>query len=90
MGHVEPIGGRYFDSFSWSLYITAKSHDCNEVLDPDYTPSTEDKELFEIKQVFMFSVFNTHLLTDMAKTILWKHAHNTDAQAVWRNFQNHI
>ena len=52
---------RYFDLFSRSLYITAKSHDCDEVLGPDYKPSTEDKELFENKQVFMFSAFNTHL-----------------------------
>ena len=26
---------RYFDSFSRSLYITAKSHECEDVLDPD-------------------------------------------------------
>ena len=61
---------RYFDSFNRSLYITAKSEDCNEVLDPDYTPSTGDKELFQNEQVFMSSVFNTHLLTDMGKTIV--------------------
>ena len=29
---------RYFDSFSRSLYITAKSHECEDVLDPEYTP----------------------------------------------------
>ena len=28
----------YFDSFSRSLYVTAKSHECDEVLDPEYTP----------------------------------------------------
>ena len=43
---------RYFDSSS--SYVTAKSPDCDEILDPDYKPSTEDKELFENKQVFMF------------------------------------
>ena len=47
---------RYFDSFSRSLYITAKSHECKEVLDPEYTPTNSEKELFEPKQVFMFSV----------------------------------
>ena len=26
---------RYFDGFSRSLYITAKSHECEQVLDPD-------------------------------------------------------
>ena len=80
----------YFDSFSRSLCITAKSHDCDEVLDPDYTPSTEDKELFENKQVFVCSVFHTHSLTDMGKTIVKKHRHSTDAQAVWKDNQEHM
>ena len=34
---------RYFDSFSRSLYITAKSHECDEVLDSEYTPSNSEK-----------------------------------------------
>ena len=72
------------------MYITAKSHDCDEVLDPDYKPSTEDKKIFENKQVLMFSVFNTHLLTDMGTSIVRKHVHNTDAQAVWKEFQEHM
>ena len=46
---------RYFDRFSRSLYITAKSHECEEVLDPEYTPSISEKELFDAKRVFMFS-----------------------------------
>ena len=61
---------RYFDSFSRSLYITAKSHECEDVLDPDYIPSTSEKELFDAKQIFMFSVLDKHLLTDMGKTIV--------------------
>ena len=28
----------YFDSFSRSLYRTAKSHECEDILDPEYTP----------------------------------------------------
>ena len=47
-------------------------------------------ELFENKQVFMFSVFNTWLLTDMGKTIVRKHVHNTDTQAVWKDLQEHM
>ena len=53
---------RYFDIFSRSLYITAKSHDCEEELDPEYTPSNSEKELFEAKQVFMFSVLDKHFV----------------------------
>ena len=49
---------RYFDSLSRSLYITTKSHECDEILGPDYTPSNSEKELFETKQIFMFSVLD--------------------------------
>ena len=81
---------RYFDSFSRSLYITAKSHECVEVVDPEYTPSNSEKELFEAKQIFMYSVLDKHLLTDMGKTIVRKYVHTTDAQSVWKDFQEHM
>ena len=81
---------RYFDGFSRSLYITAKSHECEQVLDPDYTPSNTEKDLFEAKQIFMFCVFDKHLLTDMGKTIGRKYVHTTDAQSVWKDFQDHM
>ena len=81
---------RYFDSFSRSLYITATSHECEDVLDPEYTPSNSEKELFEAKQVFMFSVLDKHLLADMGKTIVRKYVHTTDAQSVWKDFQEHM
>ena len=81
---------RYFDSFSRSLYITAKSHECEDVLDPEYTPSNSEKELFEAKQLFMFSVLDKHLLTDMGKTIVRKYVHTTYAQSVWKDFQEHM
>ena len=50
----------YFDKFQRDLFITAKPHDVSEILDPTFTPgpSTEEKELFEAKQVFMYKVFN--------------------------------
>ena len=70
---------RYFDGFSRFLYITAKSHECEQVLDPGYTPSNAEKDLFEAKQIFMFSVFDKHLVTDMGKTIVRKYVHTTDA-----------
>ena len=42
----------YFDKFQKDLFITAKSHDVSEILDPTFTPvpSQEEKELFEAKQ----------------------------------------
>ena len=80
---------RYIDSFSRSLYVTTKSHECEDVLDPEYTPSNSGKELIEAKQVFMFSVLDKHLLTDMGKTIVRKYVHTTDAESVWKEFQEH-
>ena len=62
---------RYFDGFKRSLLIVSKTHECNEVLDPNYTPGSEheEQELFEAKQTFMFSVFNVNLQTDMGKPL---------------------
>ena len=60
------------------------------MLDPDYTPSNAEKDLFEAKQIFMISIFDKHLLTDMGKTIVRKYVHTTDAQSVWKDFQDHM
>ena len=42
---------RYFDGFKRSLLIVAKTHEYNEVRDPNYTPGSEpeEQELFEAK-----------------------------------------
>ena len=83
---------RYFDGFKRSLFIVAKTHECSEVLDFNYTPGSEseEQELFEAKQTFMFSVFNTNLQTDMGKTIVRRHLASTDAQAVWKELSEHM
>ena len=83
---------RYFDGFKQSLFIVAKTHKCNEVLDPNYTPASEpkEKELFQAKQTFMFSVFNANLQTDMGKNIVRGHLADTDAQAVWKELSVHM
>ena len=83
---------RYFDGFKRSLFIVSKTHECNEVLDPNYTPGSapEEKELFEAKQTFMFSVFNANLQTDMGKTIFRRRLAHTDAQSVWKELSEHL
>ena len=83
---------RYFDGFKRRQFIVAKTHECSEVVDPNYTPGSEpeEKELFETKQTFMFSVFNTNLQTDMGKTIVRRHLVYTDAQAVWKALSEHM
>ena len=83
---------RYFDGFKRSPLIVAKTHECNEFLDPNYTPGSEpdEQELFEAKQTFMFSVFNANLQTDMGKTIVRRHLANTGAQSVWKEVSEHM
>ena len=83
---------RYFDGFKRSLFIVGKSHECNEVLEPTYTPGSEpeEQELFEAKQTFMFSVLNASLQTDMGKTIVRRHLTNTDVQSVWKELSEHM
>ena len=83
---------RYFDGFMRSLFIVAKTHECSDVPDPNYPPGSEpeEQELFEAKQTFMFSVFNTNLQTDMGKTIVRRHLASTDAQAVWKELSEHM
>ena len=83
---------RYFDGFKRSLSIVAKTHDCNKILDPNYTPGSEpeEQELLEAKQTFMFNVFNANLQTDMGKTIVRRHLANTHAQTVWKELSEHM
>ena len=83
---------RYFDGFKRSLLIVAKTHKCNEVLDPNDTPGSEpeEQEIFEAKQTFMISVFNANIQTDMGKTIVRRHFVNTDAQAVWKELSEQM
>ena len=38
----------------------------------------------------MFSLLDIHLLSDMGKTIVRKYVHTTDAQSVWKDFQEHM
>ena len=60
------------------------------MLDRDFTRSNAEKDLFEAQHIFMVSVFDKHLLTDMGKTIVRKYVHTTDAQSVWKDFQDHM
>ena len=83
---------RYFDGFKRSLFIVVKTHKCNEVLDPTYTPRSEpeEQELFEAKQTFTFSIFNANLQTDMGKTIVRGHLASNDVQSVWKELSEHM
>ena len=82
----------HFDKFQKNFFITAKSDDVSEILDPTFTPgpSQEDKELFEAKQSFMYNVFRETLLTNMGRYIVRIHLRTIDAQAVWKEYSEYI
>ena len=81
---------RYWDSWHRSFVITAKAHDLEHVLNSKYVPFTDDdKELFEEKKKFAYSVMEHVLLTDMGKTIVRKHVHTMDAQTVYKELLQH-
>lgn len=74
------------------LQQPAKSHDCDDVLNPNFCPNIDlvSKEFFDQKQVLLFSVFNKCLLHDNGKTIVRTYLHTMDAKSVWHEFQQHM
>ena len=72
--------------------MTARAHDCEEILQPTYRPRSDadSLELFRLKNDFMYSVFNKCLLSDMGKTIVRKQLDNMNAQQVWEEFSTHM
>ena len=81
---------KYYESFKRSVLVTARAHDCEEILQPIFTPrgDADSLELFRLKNDFMYSVFNKCLLSDMGKTIVRKHLDNN--QRVWEEFVTHM
>ena len=83
---------KYYESFKKSVLVTARAHDCEEILQPTFRPrgDADGLELFWLKNDFMYSVFNKCLLSDMGKTIVRKHLDNMNAQWVWEEFATHM
>ncbi len=80
----------HWDNWNRSLHAQARAHDVTEVLDKSYVPNNSiAKELFDQKQSFMYSVLNRVVLTDMGKTIVRRHEHDYDAQAVYAELVEH-
>ena len=79
---------KYYESFKRSVLVTARAHDCEEILQPTFRPrgDADSLELFRLKNDFKNSVFNKYLLSDMGKTIVRKYLDNINAQRVWEEF----
>ena len=75
---------KQWDSWRRATISTARAHACDEVFDPSYKPKDkENKDLFDEKQKFIYSVFESILRTDMGKYFVRQHEHDYDAQTVF-------
>jgi hypothetical protein len=62
------------DTWQRSTIAQAQAQDIHEILDASYLPvSSEDKQLFSMKQEFMYAVFERTLQTDMGKAFVCHH-----------------
>ena len=66
---------KYYESFKRSMLVTARAHDCEDILQPTFRPrgDSDSLELFRLKNDFMYIVFNKCLLSDLGKTIVRQH-----------------
>ena len=53
------------------------------MLDPAYTPTPADKDLFEAKQGYMYAVFERVLQTDKGKALVRSNEAASDAQQIF-------
>ena len=62
---------RYWATWHLQFVATAQAQDLDEITDASYVPSTqEEKDLFNLKQKYLFSVFTTVLQTDEGKALV--------------------
>ena len=65
-------------------------HHTHLVLDEHYRPVNEDdKAVFHEIQTFMYAVFEEHLKTDKAKSLVSQYETTTDAQSIYRELKRH-
>jgi hypothetical protein len=73
-----------WDNWRRSTIATARTHKCAEIFDANYIPKgDEERALFQQKQLFMYSVFDKKLQTDMGKNLVRTHESLLDAQSIY-------
>ena len=80
---------------SWHRHfkIVCANHDCTEIIDPNYiVPSIagDDKDLFDKKQIYMYSVFQDHLKTDMGRRLVRRYSSTMDARQLYGDLVTHM
>ena len=77
---------RYWATWHLQFVATAQAQDLDEITDASYVPSTqEEKDLFNLKQKYLFSVFTTVLQTNEGKALVrnQQQLRTFDAQSIF-------
>ena len=81
---------RFNEQWHRSMVTQARAQDVSEVLDPLYVPlTTDDLNLFNEKQKYMYAVLETKVETPKGKAIIRKHEPTYDAQRAYDELQQY-
>ena len=80
-----------WDTWNRQMTALAVANDMQQILDPRYTPGTrEENTLFQVKNQFMYAVFNVTLLTTNGKDFVRKYEATHDAQRTYEDLCKHM
>ena len=75
---------RQWDSWNRSTKAIAQTHDCEDIFNETYLPADdEQKDLFLEKQIFIYSVFEEKIQTNMGRYLVRKYERTYDAQSIY-------
>jgi hypothetical protein len=76
---------KQWDGWNRSHISQAGALGVEDVMNSEYKPTTtEDQVLFEVKQTYMFAVFEKTLLNDQGKAYVREYEKKSDAQSIYR------
>ena len=80
---------RYYNTFIRHFKATAKAQDLNSLMDPNFTPGSDEYEqqLFQDQQDFLYSVLISSLKTDFSEALVKDH--EGDAQLIIELLHEH-
>ena len=82
---------KLWDDWKRKTILTIHAHNCANVIDPTYLPSTpKEKELFQEQNTYIYDILNTALQTTMGKHFVWQFENHWNAQKVWVDFDNYM
>ena len=83
---------KQWDKWRRASLATARSHACEEILDPDFEVDETDPQavaVFREKQKFMYSVFEEKLQTDMGRHLVREHEMDYNAHLIFSELVVH-